>query len=307
MTNDHFEPRIYSNTSEAVISDFWDRSFYPTTGKKYGDIGYPTNSSKFQVFSSALKGLNPSTQEYKDLTLVECSQVYQTDYVPDHRNLFLITKHSSNTTYNNTILAMKFSNPMLPSPFIWICTPDDDLVPSGGCFPDMARWNLTRGLPWRMKLKTVGEVEIAGCKSEVINEKCGVQFSLDIMIVVICCNFIKACCMIMTVVRSREPTLVTLGDAVDSFLRAPDPTTIGMCYADRQFIKGEWRAGPRQWKQKGLQRWWTSISKTRWITCSFFYLINIILVALLLRFGIKADGKYRTTDLMSMLAHTPLT
>ncbi|PUU77983.1 hypothetical protein B9Z19DRAFT_1127463 [Tuber borchii] len=108
------------------------------------------------------------------------------------------------------------------------------------------------------------EVEISGCKSERAAEKCKVQFSLGIMIAIICCNLVKACSMIMAVVRSREPTLVTLGDAVDSFLRAPDPTTMGICYADRRFIEEEWRrgwkTGPRYWKQKGVQRWWTSVS-----------------------------------------------
>jgi len=304
VTSDHFEPGTYRNTSVADISTFQDLLFNATIGKKYGDIGYQTNSSKIRLFNSALEGLNPSTQGYKDLTPLECSEVYQKDFVPNYRNLFLITNHSSNTTYNNTILAMNISNPTRPSPYIWICTPDPELLPKGWCAPGEATANLTSGLPWRMKLKTVGEVEITGCKSEVTDEKCNVQFSLYIMILVICCNLVKACSMIMTVVRSREPTLVTLGDAVDSFLRAPDPTTIGMCFADRQFIKREWRpgwgAGPRRWKQKGLQRWWTSISKTKWITCNFFYLINIILVAVLLGFGIKADGKYQTTDLMSM-------
>jgi len=103
----------------------------------------------------------------------------------------------------------------------------------------------------------VGEVEIAGCKSEITNEKCKVQFSLDIMIVVICCNLVKACGMIIAVFRSRKPTLVTLDDAVDSFSRVPDPTTMGICFADQQFIKREWRrgwkTGPRQWKQNGRE------------------------------------------------------
>jgi len=195
---------------------------------------------------------------------------------------------------------MNISDPRWTSPFIWICTPDVDQLASRLCFPGKVAANLTRGLPWRMKLKTVAEVEIAGCKSEVTDEKCKVRFSLGIMMFVICCTLIKACYMIMTVVRSREPTLVTLGDAVDSFLKAPDPTTIGMCFADRQFIKRDWRAGPRQLKQKGVQRWWTSISKTKWITFDSLYLINVILVAVFLGLSIKADGKSRTTNLESM-------
>ena len=110
--------------------------------------------------------------------------------------------------------------------------------------------------------------------------------------------------MVMAVVRSREPTLVTLGDAIDSFLRIPDPTTVGICYADREFIKRLWRrggrTGSRKWIQKGVQRWWTSASKTRWIICNFFCLITIITAAVLLRLGMDRDGKYLSTDIKSM-------
>ena len=124
------------------------------------------------------------------------------------------------------------------------------------------------------------------------------------MIVVIGCNLVKACCMVMAVVRSREPTLVTLGDAVDSFLRIPDQTTIGMCFADRQYIGREWkhqrRARPVQWNQKGAQRWRTSASRKRWIICNCLCSIAIILAGVLLRRGVVNDGIYEGTDLKSM-------
>ena len=123
MTKNHCEPGTYRNTTETQIRPFRDFSLNITTGKNYGDIGYQTNSSNIQLFSSILEGLNPSTQGYQDLTPLECSIVYQTYYVPNRRNVFLITKHNSNTPYDNTILAMKFSNLMSPTPFVWICTP----------------------------------------------------------------------------------------------------------------------------------------------------------------------------------------
>ena len=56
--------------------------------------------------------------------------------------------------------------------------------------------------------------------------------------------------MIIRVVRSREPTLVTLGDAIDSFLRIPDPTTMGICFAHRRFIEKEWKRGSRAGPQR---------------------------------------------------------
>ena len=164
--------------------------------------------------------------------------------------------------------------------------------------------NVTNGLPWRVTLTTGQEVEIGGCKSEKIREQCKVQLSLKIMIVVICCNLVKACCMVMAVLRSQEPTLVTLGDAIDSFLRIPDSATMGICFASRGFIERKWRrgsrAGQRKWKQKGVQRWLSSVSKTRWRTCNFLFLTTIIGAGQLLRLGIQNDGYSRSTDIKSM-------
>ncbi|PUU77994.1 hypothetical protein B9Z19DRAFT_1127485 [Tuber borchii] len=69
VSNNHFEPGTYTNTSTWRIIPFQDLSLNTTTGKRYGDIGYQTNSSKIQLFSSMLEGLNASTQGY---VLEEC-------------------------------------------------------------------------------------------------------------------------------------------------------------------------------------------------------------------------------------------
>ena len=98
--------------------------------------------------------------------------------------------------------------------------------------------------------------------------------------------------------------MVTLGDAVDSFLRIPDSTTMEICFADRRYIEGGWkrgsRAGPRQWKQNGVQRWWKAASKTRWITYNFFCSVAIITTSVLLALGIKQDRLYSSTDIKSL-------
>ncbi|PUU77989.1 hypothetical protein B9Z19DRAFT_1108550 [Tuber borchii] len=247
VTSDHFEPGAYSNLTAAIPYREEDRTF-----------------------RSALEDYNASTSTYKDLNPSECIKLYNTDYVTSYGNSFLITQHSSNTTHNNTLLDMIYVAGYETLSNIWPCSYHlmhgfhVHRVSEVACNPSKLMSNVTSGLPWLMKLTTGEEVEIGGCKSERTAEQCKVQFSLEIMIVVICCNFVKACCMVIAVIRSREPTLVTLGDAVDSFLRTPDPTTMGICFADRQFIEREWRRGrrtePRQWKQQEVKRWWTSVT-----------------------------------------------
>ena len=297
---DHFKPGAYSNTTEVYY--FPSELRNATTGKEYGDPGYQTDSHDIEKFISMLEGYNGSAPGYEDLPPSECIRLYSTDFLSDRRNLFLITNYTSNGTYDNTFLdTWWYIHSGMLSTASWTC-----LYPPGfhKCNTNKLASRVASGIPWLVQIRTGEVVEIRGCKSERVAGKCKVQFSLGIMITVICCNLVKACCMVMAVVRSREPALVTLGDAIDSFLRIPDPTTMGICFADRRFIKREWRhgsrAGPRQWKRKGIQKWWTSVSKTRWITCNFFCSIAIIITGVLLGKGIGQDREFLSTDIKSL-------
>ncbi|PUU76457.1 hypothetical protein B9Z19DRAFT_1194721 [Tuber borchii] len=303
VTKDHFEPGAYTNTSSHVFMPF---------GIDHAADRW-TNAD-VQLFYSMLEGSNTGTERYEDLEPSECAKRYNTDFLSTNRNLFLITSHTSNATDNDTLLDYVYLYPGDVSPSRWMCRDGPVGVSKIGdlCNTNELVSNVTRGLPWQMDLgrvgliSSVGVIEISGCKSERTEENCKVQFSLGIMIAVICCNLVKACAMVMTVVRSREPTLVTLGDAIDSFLRTPDQTTIGICYADRRFIEKEWgwrmRTGPREWNQKGAQRWWTSASKRRWITPMFFCSIAIVITGALLGMGIGQERTSVKTDIKSLWA-----
>ena len=87
VNKNHFEPGAYSNLAE-VIPD-----------------GIVNGTRDFAQFSSMLEDYNANTNSYEDLTPSECIKLYNTPYVSSHRNLFLITKHSSNSRHNNTLLA----------------------------------------------------------------------------------------------------------------------------------------------------------------------------------------------------------
>jgi len=285
-----------------MFKEYQLKSFNATISDENGEIRYQTDSHDIQLFTSILEGYNGSTPSYEDLTPSQCTSLYNKFFLSGHRNVFLITKNTSNATYNDTVLDISMVDTRDVQPSRWMCPPS--MQRPSGCDTNELASRVASGLPWWVKLTKGEEVEISRCKSEKIAEKCKVQFSLGIMIVVIVCNLVKGCSMIMTVVRSREPTLVTLGDAIDSFLRIPDPTTMDICFADRQLIEGEWmrrrRAGPRQWRQNGAQRWWTSVSKTRWISCNFFCAITIIFAMVLLGFGIRSDQSVFRTDIKSM-------
>ena len=107
------------------------------------------------------------------------------------------------------------------------------------------------------------------CLSVPGEEHCTLQFSLVIMIVVIVCNLIKTACM-STIAWKKDPEpLVTLGDAIASFLDRPDGTTKGNCIAEKaRFKKSKsWDSLSRPWASVSLLLF-RAASSRRWIVCN---------------------------------------
>ena len=115
------------------------------------------------------------------------------------------------------------------------------------------------------------------------------------MIFVILANATKATVMILTWRKLRTPTLVTIGDAVTSFLDNPDQTTAGICLAAKiNIVKSK---GP--WKRQGATRWisvrhfwFRAASIKRWLTCNILCWFFIILGIVLLREAMAGVGIY---------------
>ncbi|KAL8901925.1 MAG: hypothetical protein Q9207_004966 [Kuettlingeria erythrocarpa] len=113
------------------------------------------------------------------------------------------------------------------------------------------------------------------CLSRRVEEHCRLQFSLSLLILVVICNSIKAACMILMAYRHDDKPLVTLGDAVASFLEDPDSTTQGNCLATKHaFHKREWSGQPCPWAIKRVD-WFSSSSSTRWVLCNMLGLWDL--------------------------------
>jgi len=91
---------------------------------------------------------------------------------------------------------------------------------------------------------------VTTCYSETRQGQCKLRFSIPIILIIIACNAAKALSMFLTYLYARDATLVTLGDAIASFLDAPDKTTTNLCLASKNDIKELWRSPrrPIEWK-----------------------------------------------------------
>ncbi|KAL2066537.1 hypothetical protein VTL71DRAFT_2608 [Oculimacula yallundae] len=147
----------------------------------------------------------------------------------------------------------------------------------------------------------IGGFEIDYCLSaqQSLENRCSVQYSSSLLIVICVFNATKLCCIAFTIVhflRRRDPSLSILGGAMASFLQYPDLNTTGLeSYCTRAQVvdkKGIWTAPvPTTWPGK-RSRMFKAVSWKRWITLIGFALIVLISASIFLIQGI-AGLKFR--------------
>ncbi|KAK4550052.1 hypothetical protein LTR36_003019 [Oleoguttula mirabilis] len=270
----------------------------------YADYAEPLTSSEYaalrtiqQTFSA---DLNNATA-VQNLTNSECIAAYGTSFVSGRDHVLAITSAQGNQT-NNTmfyttenIYNLDAGSDELPS-YFWICI---DLADSDtDCDVTAARRNAS---DW-----TVNGKKIEYCLSRVMPSRCKLQFSIHILLTVIIMNACKSISMFMTLWREKDATLVTVGDAMSSFLDTPDELTKGRCL----MAKVDVHKGPLRWRLREVsnrpntqplpityyaplrRRWFAAASVKRWCITLGLCLAGLITGAALLGVGVAAISSY---------------
>ena len=145
VTNNHFELGEYSNKT-GIPNEYLVLIRNVTARSEYVDIGYPTDSHAIQLFTSMLEGYNSSTPSYEDLTPSQCLDLYNPDFLSSHRNLFLITNHTPNSTSNSSLLRFSWDIGFQFMQSSWICPPS--LWGPVTCDTNELASRVARGHPW---------------------------------------------------------------------------------------------------------------------------------------------------------------
>ncbi|KAE9375066.1 hypothetical protein N431DRAFT_406186 [Stipitochalara longipes BDJ] len=210
--------------------------------------------------SSLLERAQTNASSFQKLSNSDCIKEYATGLEVGRGDVILVsTYHDS----NNSLLYNLYPLPYLQEiggldseRLYWICEDTSDGSP---CTP--------RSVPEPSSNWTVHELPIEYCLSKVINDPCQLQFNIFILLVVAICNLLKALIMTWLALRYKASELVTLGDAVASFLENPDPTTARICMASsRDIRRGEWKSTRPQVYSETKKRWWRAVSRTEWWT-----------------------------------------
>ncbi|KAK5424915.1 hypothetical protein LTR83_000506 [Exophiala xenobiotica] len=144
------------------------------------------------------------------------------------------------------------------------------------------------------------------CLAESTQEECKLQFSAEIAIAVVVLNFVKLTMMLLTVFvafdTGNDPPLLTVGDAVASFLEKPDHTTKAVGLVSGSEIRSI-ESGSSKYTQirqptrydARRRRWAKAVSARRWLVCLLLYIA-----------GLATAAGYLGTGLNSMLGSKSL-
>ncbi|GME48760.1 uncharacterized protein LTHEOB_7249 [Neofusicoccum parvum] len=224
----------------------------------------------------------------------DCIRAYAQDFLAARRNLVLVVDDLDNTTSSlyslrqYQVVPVGYGTPT-PDPYYWICS-----NPSWYWKADYPVCSNALGsIEAHASNWTVYGYRIRYCQSESVDPKCRLNFNLPVLVIVIVFNAIKVVCICFVARRMRDQPMITLGDAVASFLRSPDAATKGMCLATRAHFqrssKGlDWSQAiesPMTYKPQKM-RWMRTASIRHWVATVFVFFAALATVLGLLGYAV---------------------
>ena len=206
--------------------------------------------------------LQDDQRSLQKMTNRDCIRTYAAEFVSSHANVLVVSSDLQPQPLGNSSISDVWCSQSegATSVYPWFC---------GGrpCDAD----SIAKEATWQFcGYETEYCREIEYCLSQTVEEHCKLQFSGAIMMVVIVCNLCKM--IIMGYIAWKRPLepLVTVGDAIASFLDEPDPTTMGICLSGKdQFVRtissrqaGGWGQGKMRYNLEASY-WFRAVSVRR--------------------------------------------
>jgi hypothetical protein len=298
MYNSSFYKSLASNDYGiyTVTQDFVD-------GKPFADqtdtnttipsdfFGYPIDPQTIQA--SLLH--NPAVWEPLDRS--SCIKSYAQNFLSNRRNLILISSNHTSTA-NETVLATYTYTSSPTTPFYWICNTVPDLELKLAQFGYPAPSNDQTCGSYVNEVVAIGDAwtpfgyGVESCLSEKVPERCSYSGNIPIVAIVLSCNAVKLVVMLFVAFRLKDNPLITVGDAVQSFLDNNDRTTTGLCLLSKHDVVRAVRAN-QSWSAAGQAKygdkvtgqlarrqrklWASSASRWRWSLTLGFILLAVLI------------------------------
>lgn len=192
----------------------------------------------------------------------ECMDLFGNAFVSD-RDLLLLEPKVSNSpgfiTLNKIVDATKIKN-CIHSSYSWICGNRysfNDYIDTN-CVPCNVKLNKKKETwhPFRP------DQDITHCYSSRTEESCRLEMVSQVAITVVIITFMKILFLILAAFGSNTSPLLTVGDAVDSFITKPDSSITDMEF----FQSGE---AAYQWAWTSSSKFWMPVRQRKWHALSY--------------------------------------
>ncbi|BCS30579.1 uncharacterized protein APUU_80882S [Aspergillus puulaauensis] len=195
----------------------------------------------------------------------QCISEYATDFISKYNSVIIVSREFKGSDLPVESLASQtVPNPFwnLDVPYFWICKYEAELYARNNCTNSRLS-DLRARDDW-----VVGGYKVDYCLAEQTAEKCTLEYNMPLAIAVMVANLAKAVLIFLVAFLLEDNPLLTVGDAVTSFLQSPDDARVVNCLLSRPMLSGKrWRNisadKPRAYIAKPKRRW-SSLSRTRW-------------------------------------------
>jgi hypothetical protein len=227
-------------------------------------VNSPILSSQWMLASAHANNLTR-------LSPAECITAYATAWQSKYGGVVLISSEfSSSEKAVESVMQQLAPRPAdnQQDPFGWVCM-------EGKGLPDPYKRRCQSDLETVKKKASSTEgwvvdgYKVDYCLAEETPQKCTLEYSLTLSIVVLITNGVKIAVILGTILSLRANPLLTLGDAIGSFLSVPDEASRGMgLITKRRPLRKQDRL--REYNPRPKRRW-RSVSLERWALTSFMY------------------------------------
>lgn len=198
------------------------------------------------------------------LTNAECISTYSQAFLLDRSDVVVVARVSNAT--NSVFWAAQDGNIFLGAGGSWICGETDNChVSDPQRRPDPLNWNVSAFT----EVAGYYTVDVDHCLSRPMPDLCTVSANLPLLITVIICNVAKLLGFGLVLWVCKEEPIVTIGDAVKSFLDKDDPTTVGRSLYETEDFGINWTDSPAIAKPYRRRRrfWISSVGSLRfWVS-----------------------------------------
>lgn len=197
-----------------------------------------------------------------------CIKAYGQEFEGKYGNVILVTNVSNSESILNLVWDEFDTEPYTS----WICpqscTADNHTVSAASWFVPGSK----AAVP-DMCYSEVNDMEyfpVEYCLAQPVPEACQIGISIGILGAVVACNLVKVVCMYWTFARVHCKPLTNIGDAIASFLDAPDTVTAGFGAMSAEYFESKRTIGlATGYLWKGKRRFgFNAPNPKRWIICN---------------------------------------